>query len=125
MSKIIREYFDALQRLVDNKPCVVSKGTKITKDSVSLEAGRSKGSIKKSRVEFSILITAIEKATREQRITPLQKYKEIAIKSKASTEKYKQLFKEALNRELMLIDRVACLEKEVKNIRLKNPLLKV
>ncbi len=47
MADILQDYFDALERLKTGKPVNVPKGTKITNDSVSLEAGRKKGTIKK------------------------------------------------------------------------------
>ena len=37
------DYFDALERLKSGKPINVPKGTKITNDSVALEAGRKRG----------------------------------------------------------------------------------
>lgn len=60
-------YFKALQRLIDNKPDVLPKGTSINNDAVSLEAGRKKGSIKKSRPEFKSLIEAICNAAEFQK----------------------------------------------------------
>ncbi len=125
MSNVIKEYFDALQRIIDGKPRIVAKGTKVTNDAVALEAGRSKGSIKKSRPVFEDLIKTIEKASKGQQDTPLKKAKDSAIKSKAKTDEYKQLYNGALNRELMLIERIAFLEKELRDIKLKNPMLKV
>lgn len=55
------KYYKALNRLIQNNPNIVSKGTRISYDSVSLEAGMSKGCIKKSRPGFSELIEAIDK----------------------------------------------------------------
>ncbi len=63
----VSNYFNALQRLIDNKPTVVPKGTAITNDAVSIEAGRKKGSIKKSRSEFKSLIVAICDAASKQK----------------------------------------------------------
>jgi hypothetical protein len=60
MADILKEYFAALGRLKEGKPVNVPKGTRITNDSVSLEAGRKKGTIKKSRPIFSDLIEAID-----------------------------------------------------------------
>lgn len=45
----LAEYFAALERLKAGKPRIVPKGSRITNDAISLEAGRGKGSIKKSR----------------------------------------------------------------------------
>lgn len=54
-----QQYFEALERLK-------RKGTPISKDSVALEAGRIRGSIKKSRQSHAALIVAIESAAKEQ-----------------------------------------------------------
>lgn len=54
--KNIDIYFSALERLIKNVPVNVPLGTKISYDAVSLEAGKSKGSIKKSRPIFTDLI---------------------------------------------------------------------
>lgn len=66
MPDTLMDYFDALIRLKAGRPVHVPKGTKITNDAVSLEAGRSKGSIKKSREVFFDLIQAIDAAATEQ-----------------------------------------------------------
>ena len=42
MPDILKDYFEALERLKKGKPTNVPKGTRITNDSVSLEAGRKK-----------------------------------------------------------------------------------
>jgi polyhydroxyalkanoate synthesis regulator phasin len=65
-TQTLSEYFEALARLRAGRPIVVPKGSKITNDSVALEAGRGKGSIKKSRPVFSDLINAIDEAAAEQ-----------------------------------------------------------
>jgi len=62
----ITEYFDALARLQTGRPLRVPKGTKISNDAVALEAGRGKGSIKKSRPVFLDLIQAIEDSVAKQ-----------------------------------------------------------
>lgn len=54
------DYYSALDRLIKNKPTIVPLGTKISYDAVSLEAGKSKGSIKKSRPIFTDLIRKID-----------------------------------------------------------------
>jgi hypothetical protein len=65
-------YYKALKRLEEGTSIVLPAGTKISNDAVSLEAGRKKGSIKKSRPGFSDLIAAIKKAQENQR-APLVK----------------------------------------------------
>lgn len=56
----IDEYYSALERLINNAPIIVALGTKISYGAVSLEAGKSKGSIKKSRPIFTDLIRKID-----------------------------------------------------------------
>ncbi len=124
MSNVMEDYFEALERLTKGKPTIVAKGTKITKDAVSMEAGRSKGSIKKSRPEFKPLINAIAEAAAKQKETPLQKSKKMIQKYKEKAAEYRLWYESALNRELMLVERVACLEKELQEIKKKNPVLK-
>ena len=58
----LQDYFDALERLKNNKTINVPLGTKISNDAVSLEAGRKKGTIKKSRPQFAELIAKIDTA---------------------------------------------------------------
>ncbi|UUT20961.1 MULTISPECIES: hypothetical protein [Pseudomonas] len=55
----VNEYREALQRLISNKPINIQKGSAINKDTVALEAGRKRGSIKKSRPEHAQLILEI------------------------------------------------------------------
>lgn len=62
MSKAIRNYFDALERLKANKPQRVAKGTPINRDTVATEAGRTRGSIR-PRAGLEELIEAIDSAT--------------------------------------------------------------
>jgi hypothetical protein len=83
----------------------VPKGTKITNDSVSLEAGRKKGSVKKSRPIFSELIEAIDKATTEN-ASPVDEAKAQLAKAKAEVEKYRALWEEELGRKVSLINQL-------------------
>ena len=82
INKTLEEYYEALNRLINNNPVNVPKDTKINKDTVALEAGRKRGSIKKSREVFSELIEAIEKASEEkskstsQHIEQITKFKD-------------------------------------------------
>ena len=65
MSDTLNVYFEALERLKKGRPTSVPKGTRITNDAVAIEAGRGKGSIKKSRAVFRALIEAIAQAAEE------------------------------------------------------------
>jgi hypothetical protein len=107
ISDIIKHYEAALQRLIDNVPIKVSPGTKITNDSVALEAGRNKGSIKKTRSCFDQLIPKIKAARAKQQ-------QEDSAKPNRSAQKlFKDLYHESLARELMLISQIDELEKDL------------
>lgn len=71
-SPTVGEYFSALERLRRNKPERVEKGSVINKDTVALEAGRKRGSIR-NRAGFETLIEAIARASSESRILPAKK----------------------------------------------------
>jgi hypothetical protein len=115
INKTLEEYYEALHRLINNNPVNVPKDTKINKDTVALEAGRKRGSIKKSREVFSELIEAIEKASEEKSKSTSQHIEQIT-KIKDKMNNFKHLYEEALNRELMYIERINELEKALKNI---------
>jgi hypothetical protein len=102
MPDMLTDYFDALKRLKRGEPVNVPKGTKITNDSVSLEAGRKKGTIKKSRPVFSDLIEAINAfSTAESK--PVDVMRERLDEAKAEAAKYRTLWEEALAREISLV----------------------
>lgn len=106
------EYFEALERLKANNPKILPKNTKITNDSVALEAGRSRGSIKKSRAVFSQLIEAIDMAAEEQRNISFDHVASL----RAQKEKFahlQKLYEKAINREIMLIKRIYELEADI------------
>ena len=102
MADILKDYFDALERLKLGKPVNVPKGTKITNDSVSQEAGRKKGTIKKSRPVFSDLIEAINTAANVES-KPTDEMRERLDQAKAEAAKYRALWEEALAREVSLV----------------------
>ncbi len=102
MSDILQEYFNALDRLKEGRPERVPKGTKITNDSVSLEAGRKKGTIKRSRPIFRDLIEAIDAAA-AGKAKPQDDWKEQLAAAKAEAQKYRRLWEEALSREVSLV----------------------
>lgn len=101
MSEALIEYFEALERLKVNKPICIDIGTKISNDSVALEAGRSKGAIKKSRLIFADLIVAIDSAAKEQNITPLDQRKLLKIQEELKT--VREDLEKALGREISLL----------------------
>jgi len=75
------EYNAALQRLINGKTLNVPKNSKINKDTVALEAGRLRGSIKASRESFFSLIEDIEVASK------LHTPKEVVISKQLATKK--------------------------------------
>lgn len=105
------EYFSALERLVAGKPMRVPKDTRITNDAVALEAGRGKGSIKKSRSVFAKLIEAIEQAAAQQASSNTEK--ERLDKAKTSAADYRRQLEAALAREVSLLKEVYELRRQL------------
>lgn len=101
MSEALVEYFEALERLKVNKPIRMNIGTKITNNSVALEAGRSKGAVKKSRLIFADLIIAIDSAAAEQNVTSLDQRKLLKIQEELKTAR--EDLEKALAREISLL----------------------
>lgn len=121
MNETLQDYFEALERLKSNTPINVPKNSKINKDMVALEAGRKRGSIKKSRDMFRELIEAISVASKENH----EEYDKLTLKIsqlKSSTQNYKELYEKAINRELMYLERINELEKLLrkKNLSVNN-----
>lgn len=98
----LTEYRIALNRLKDGQPKIVPKGTKITRDAVSLEAGRGKGSIKKSRPVFSQLIADIEAAAAEQSL-PRRGVEQQSDRLKSEIKELRTQLDAALSREMSLV----------------------
>ena len=105
VSNHISLYFDALQRIVEGKPVRVDIGTAITLNAVSLEAGRSLGSIKKSRPIYAKLIESIMACAAKQNssITSGRAIKDAARRTRVESDKWKDLYHQSLARELMLL----------------------
>ena len=88
----LNEYYAALERLKVNKPTILAKGSAINNDTVALEAGRKRGSIKKSR--YAALVEAIELAAQEALqnfLSPTQQVEKAKNKIKAVKTDYGQL----------------------------------
>ncbi|RQU90645.1 hypothetical protein DF053_03340 [Burkholderia cepacia] len=102
MSQPIQDYFDALNRLKTGTAIRISKGTSITNDAVALEAGRGKGSIKKSRSIFADLIAAIDLAASEQ-FNGKKQHKEKLNEAKLAADRYRLDLEAALAREVSLL----------------------
>lgn len=89
---VLNEYYAALERLKAKKPMVLPKGSAINNDTVALEAGRKRGSIKKSR--HAALIEAIELAAQQAGqnvLSPTQQIEQAKSKTKAVKSDYEQL----------------------------------
>ena len=89
---VLNEYYAALERLKANKPEVLPKGSAINNDTVALEAGRKRGSIKKSR--HAALIDAIDRAAQamgQEKPSPAQQLEQAKSKTKAVKSDYEQL----------------------------------
>ncbi len=106
------DYYKALERLINNKPINVPKNTKINNDTVALEAGRKRGSIKKSREMFSDLLTKINEYSKNNN-TEYKELQDKVFKFKNKALVYQELYENALNRELMLIERIKELELKI------------
>lgn len=88
----LNDYYAALERLKANKPIVLPKGSAINNDTVALEAGRKRGSIKKSR--HAALIEAIEQAAQaagQNVLSPAQRIEQAKNRTKAAKSDYEQL----------------------------------
>ena len=89
---VLHEYYAALARLKANKPTVLAKDSAINNDTVALEAGRKRGSIKKSR--HAMLIEAIELAAQQAGqniLSPTQQIEKARTKTKAVKTDYEEL----------------------------------
>ncbi|MGX9609077.1 hypothetical protein [Acinetobacter sp. T63] len=88
----LNDYYAALERLKANKPIILPKGSAINNDTVAMEAGRKRGSIKKSR--HAALIEAIELAAQEvgqHILAPAQQVELAKSRTKAVKSDYEQL----------------------------------
>jgi len=110
-------YYNALDRLKINKPEILLKGSyKINQDTVALEAGRGRGSIKASRSQFKDLIDKIDEMGNEYNNKSLNKINKVqasADRYKTESEHFRTGYLAALNREMMLVRRVKDLEQQV------------
>lgn len=98
----LKLYEEALDRLVAGRPINVAKDIKITNDAVSLEAGRGKGSIKKSRPGYADLIARIAEAAAvksKPKNEAAERVRRMASKVQALEEKLEA----ALSREMSLV----------------------
>lgn len=111
----LADYFAALERLKSRKPTRVPAGTKITNDAVALEAGRVKGSIKKSRPMFTDLITAIDEAAMAQ-AAPVERERQRLERVRESEAEYRRSLEASLAREVSLLREIYSLRKELSRL---------
>lgn len=113
MKSNLTEYFEALERLQSDVPKVLPVGTRITNDAVSIEAGRKKGSIKRSRTTFGALIQAIDIAASMQARRRDSSLIQVA-EARESAANYRRLYEEAIAREISLLHEVQALKQRLK-----------
>ena len=123
------DYYKALERLKTNKPEILSKGSyKINQDTVALEAGRGRGSIKPSRIQFEKLIDEIEDVAEiynNKDLDKLNKAKALADRYKSESVEFRENYYAALNREVMLVRRVSDLEKYVNQLEAEQKVIHI
>ena len=112
----VDQYFTALERL--KQRCAP-----ISNDSVALEAGKGRGSIKKSRPAHAPLIEAIEAAAREQAsvVTASDPVPALQRAIEATTRR----LDESLEREVALLNQVYDLQAQCKQLLEENRALKL
>lgn len=98
----VKEYFAALERLKQNKPERVEKSSEINKDTVALEAGRKRGSIR-SRPGFETLIEAIATASSEPHTASTKKRTQVNPRQTAQIETLKRDLDIARSRYMSLL----------------------
>jgi hypothetical protein len=98
----LTDYFEALERIRVGRPTNIPKGTKITNNSVSLEAGRKIGSIKKSRTVFTALIQTIDAAAMDQSKESIQQKNKLD-KAKTMVDQFRSELEASLAREVSLL----------------------
>ena len=90
--RAVDDYYAALERLKENNPTLLPKDSVINNDTVALEAGRKRGSIKKSC--HAALVEEIELAVQEAGknvISPAQQIEREKSKTKVVKTDYEQL----------------------------------
>ena len=104
------DYYAALDRLCKRK------GARINNDAVAIEAGRKKGSIKKSRSQFAELIDAIDAASAASDRPKLDVTDRLE-RAKRDAKHLRAQLDESLARELSLLRQVFNLRKELTALR--------
>ena len=102
-------YEDALERLISGNPKRVPVGTKISFDSVSMEAGRGRGSLKSSRLNHAAIRKKILEA-KKNLDGPVNHDAKRLMSQVQKAKTYRELYESSLNRELMLMQKLFDLE---------------
>jgi chromosome segregation ATPase len=92
------------------------EAAKINNDTVAIEAGRKKGSIKKSRPQHATLIAAIDAANEEAR-RPQNEVSNRLQQAKDDSKELRRQLDAAYARELSLAREVMELRRELKDLR--------
>lgn len=112
----VDQYFAALERLK-------ARGEPISNDAVALEAGKGRGSIKKSRPAHAELIATIDNAMKEQQETKVAVNPVPGLKS--DIEELKRRLDQSLDREVALLHELYDLRAKVKQLSEENRQLKM
>ncbi|WP_442763736.1 hypothetical protein [Malikia spinosa] len=112
----VDQYFAALERLK-------ARGEPISNDAVALEAGKGRGSIKKSRPAHAELIAAIDNAMKEQQEIKVAVNPVPGLKS--DIEELKRRLDQSLDREVALLHELYDLRAKVKQLTEENRRLKM
>ncbi|WP_443694108.1 hypothetical protein [Pseudomonas sp.] len=124
-------YLAALDRLVNGCPEIVPVGSAINNDTVALESGRKRGSIKKKR--YPDLCRAIDEAAERQQMkvvdslsSTVQDIENVGSTGKSLQEQYSALEKDynaALQKNISLVYEVFTLKKKVDELEQKMKVL--
>ena len=112
----VDQYFAALERLK-------ARGEPISNDAVALEAGKGRGSIKKSRPAHAELIAAIDSAMKEQQESKVAVNPVPGLKS--DIEELKRRLDQSLDREVALLHELYDLRAKVNQLTEENRQLKM
>ena len=112
----VDQYFAALERLK-------ARGEPISNDAVALEAGKGRGSIKKSRPAHAELIAVIDNAMTEQQETRVAVNPVPGLKS--DIEELKRRLDQSLDREVALLHELYDLRAKVNQLSEENRQLKI
>ena len=114
----VDQYFAALERLK-------ARGEPISNDAVALEAGKGRGSIKRSRPAHAELISAIEKAIKEQEQEETKVTVDPVPSLKKDIEELKMRLEQSRAAEAVLLKKFYVLQAKVNQLLEENQRLKM